>query len=411
MPAKAVKLEAGKVVNTLDNFANIGKAVLLQSLGLQKNNHSTVTETVYANDYNTPACAACKYSAYAKSFHPDSQAYKDAAAMCENCPHHTTTATTVSRTIYNNEKNRYGYKPMLKSVAIKLFMLMHFYHPDQFGIISGISYEECAAALDCNVRTIHNNLATLADYGYIDYSKSDSRHFSVCLKDAESYYLPASKGGRGYIVVSFELMREIINIDNLMSLRIHLRELVELDTLNIRGPFTALNKTYREMKLSLPDYCKPCVIRKSVKNAGSIFNITCRESSVRFEIIDCFDCKKRKNELYDTYIRTLRDFITEFNNAVVHVNSDNYVPGEYRSFFDLTDMSFPKDMTGSYCFMHFKDYELEDMAQLAMQYSYDNVLNALSTMYKTYILKEKAVNNPGALLRSIIQASLNKAAA
>lgn len=51
---------------------------------------------------------------------------------CNNCPHRILTTKNVTKKIYHNEKNRYGYRPMLKSNALKLFMLLHFYHPGSF---------------------------------------------------------------------------------------------------------------------------------------------------------------------------------------------------------------------------------------------------------------------------------------
>jgi hypothetical protein len=64
-------------------------------------------------------------------------------------------------------------------------------------------------------------------------------------------------------------------------------------------------------------------------------------------------------------------------------------------------------MTGSYCLLHISSLELEDLVQLSMQYSYDNVVAALADVYRDYYLREKTVNNLGALLRAIILAKLN----
>ena len=55
----------------------------------------------------------------------------------------------------------------------------------------------------------------------------------------------------------------------------------------------------------------------------------------------------------------------------------------------------------------FKDYEIEDMAQLSIQYSYDMVFEAYRTIYITYILEDKKINNLGGLLRTIVLSQLN----
>lgn len=60
---------------------------------------------------------------------------------------------------------------MLKSNAIKLFLMLHFYNPDRNGIIYDINPGELADMIGCNVRTIWNNLHVLQEYTYISYSK------------------------------------------------------------------------------------------------------------------------------------------------------------------------------------------------------------------------------------------------
>ena len=97
------------------------------------------------------------------------------------------------------------------------------------------------------------------------------------------------------------------------------------------------------------------------------------------------------------------DFLHSFNSSVIRVNTENYVPSEFRDFF-TPELSEDKN----FCLMHIKDFEIEDLAQLSMQYSFNNVVSALSSVYRDYIIKDKAVNNLGALLRTIIISNINK---
>ena len=48
----------------MDNFANIGKAVLIQSIGLQKNYIEVKESETSVIDYNNAACTDCKYKAF-----------------------------------------------------------------------------------------------------------------------------------------------------------------------------------------------------------------------------------------------------------------------------------------------------------------------------------------------------------
>ncbi|MFQ8902081.1 MAG: hypothetical protein ACLR7D_09490 [Lachnospira eligens] len=43
----------------MDNFANIGKAAIIQSLGIQKNYTEVIETTVDAIDYSNTACSTC----------------------------------------------------------------------------------------------------------------------------------------------------------------------------------------------------------------------------------------------------------------------------------------------------------------------------------------------------------------
>ena len=119
----------------MDNFTNIGKAVLIQALGIQQNYTTIIDSSIEVTDYSNDNCSTCKYKAIIESFSSDNDIYKMAIDNCNNCPHRILTTKNVTKKIYHNEKNRYGYRPMLKSNALKLFMLLHFYHPDRFGII------------------------------------------------------------------------------------------------------------------------------------------------------------------------------------------------------------------------------------------------------------------------------------
>ena len=195
----------------LDNFTNIGKAVLIQALGIQQNYTTIIDSSVEVTDYSNDNCSTCKYKAIIESFSSDNDIYKMAIDNCNNCPHRILTTKNVTKKIYHNEKNRYGYRPMLKSNALKLFMLLHFYHPDRFGIIKEINIKELASILKCNIKTIWNNLDILSSYTYISYSKTSSSIISLLINDYENYYLPANKNGRGFLVLSKELITKLFD--------------------------------------------------------------------------------------------------------------------------------------------------------------------------------------------------------
>ena len=62
----------------LDNFANIGKAAIIQSLGFQKNYTEVIETTQDTIDYNNAACQTCKYRTVVNTFDKNSKPYADA---------------------------------------------------------------------------------------------------------------------------------------------------------------------------------------------------------------------------------------------------------------------------------------------------------------------------------------------
>lgn len=391
------------MVSTLDNFTNIGKAVLIQALGLQKNYQEVLETTKEVIDYNNEDCVNCKWKEYIKTFNEDSEIYKTACSTCDNCPHKKLTTINIYKKVYFNEKNKYGYKPRLKNNAIKLLLLLHFNTPDSFGILRNIDIRNLANFIGCSYRTIFNNLNTLQEYKYISFCKLDTYTINLCLCDYDTYYLPAQKGGRGFIVMSKELLQQLINLDNLVSLRIHLRELIELDTVNTKDSITTISKKITDIKRLLPEYCKPCIIKNSIKNSSSIFNITIQENDISFEIKDKFNCKLQKQLCFNEYINKFDNFVKEFNNAVSAININSAYDPSFSIFFNIK----PSDKFKDYELIKFKDYEIEDLALLAVQYSYDIIIDAYSTVYQSYILEHREIKNLGGLVRTLVRAKFN----
>lgn len=387
----------------MDNFANIGKSVIIQSLGIQKNYTEVIESTVDVIDYSNAACVNCKYKAVIETFDKDSRPYADACSACEHCPHKAVTQKNVYNKIYHNEKNRYGHRPMLKSNAIKLLLLLHFYHPDSNGIIRNLDANELAVNVGCNVRTIWNNLKTLQDYTYISYSKDRYGLINVLLNDYENYYLPANKGGRGFLVVSKELYRRLCNIKSLVSLRIFIRELLSLDAPELKGQASVDYKNIKEIRNLLPPYCKPSLIKEKLGAESDIFTITFDKDVIRFQIDNEFIPKNEKTRMHNEYVAIFEKFIWEFNQNVVYINSGGACPKNLTEFFSMKN----KPSAAAFRPMLLTEIEIDDMASLTLHYSYDIVINALSVVYREYYMYQKTINNLGGLVSTIIRSQFN----
>ena len=389
-------------MRSLDNFTNIGKAVLIQALGIQKNYTTIIENTVEVVDYSNPSCSSCKYKAIIENFDKDADMYKTASTYCADCPNKLLTTQNVTKKVYHNEKNRYGYRPMLKSNALKLLLLLHFFHPDRFGIIKNVDTREIAQKLNCNIKTVWNNLEILSSYTYISYSKTDTYSINLILNDYENYYLPAHKNGRGFLVLSFDLLNKIILLDSLVTLRIYLRELINLDNANLKGQASVDHKTFKDIRQVLPAYCKPCIIKKSIENASTdIFTTSINNNIIRFEIDKRYIAKNQKTILLQETTDKLKKFIMDFNSVIPEVNSGEIKPEKYNSFL-------PVDYDRVYYkLISIKKDELDDLANIAIHYSYDLMMLALSNVYKQYILFDKPIKNLPGLVSSIVRSQLD----
>ena len=389
-------------MGNLDNFTNIGKAVLIQCLGTQKNYTTIVNNTVEVVDYSNSHCSACRYKEIINNFNKDSDIYKAAVAKCNNCPNKILTTKNVTTKVYHNEKNRYGYRPMLKSNALKLFLSLHFFHPDRFGIIKNVDIKELAGLLNCNVKTIWNNLDVLSNYTYISYSKIDTYKVTLILNDYENYYLPAHKNGRGFLVLSYDLLEKIISIDSLVTLRIYLRELINLDNSNLKGQASVDHISIKDIRHTLPEYCKPCIIRKAIETSSTdIFSVSLNDNIVRFEIAERYMAKNQKNVLLQENITKLHNFVLEFNSIIPEINASRLQPVKYSNFIpDEVNMTHFK-------LLSIKKDDLNDLANIAVHYSYDLMMQALSSVYKQYILLDKPIKNLPGLISSIVNSQIN----
>lgn len=387
----------------MDKFANIGKIVLIPALGIQKNYSEVVTKEVQAIDYTNTRCSGCINKAIVSAFPANSSKYKESCNNCNNCPYKSFTTKIVNETIYHNEKNRYGYKPMLKANGIKLLLLLHFYHPDRHGIINNIDVANLAKILNCNPKTICNNLELLSTYSYIDYVKTASNTATVIINNYENYYLPANKGGRGFIVLSKELLDNLISINSLVALRIYLRELINLDNVKYNGIVSIDSVKISEIKKNLPDYCKPCIIKNSLKNPTDIFKVNIEDKIIKFTMNEKFLAKKQKEKLTDEYVNMFTDFIMDFNKNIPIVNTSGEYDPKYDEFFknETNDSGFK--------LLKFSPKEILNIARIAVHYSFDYVIESIQTIYKTYYLnnRQNDIKDVGALINSLLRGKFN----
>lgn len=357
----------------MENYINIGKAVLIRATGIQKNTKHIVEDM--------SLCNTCQSKAIYE-------------AMKQECPH----KAECMKTVYVNEKNKVGYQNTLKTNAIKIFIYLHTCKPDKDGQVS-MDTREAASLTNSNEKTIAANLSSLQGYGYITYTKAAPHKYNVIINDYKNYYKPASKGGRGFLVINRELFGELMKIDSLNLMRITIRQIIELDNQSANGTFNVIEKSYRDIKLSLPEYCKPNVIRRAITHVTDIFHTEIKNTGIRFILGEKYNAKKQKNERQDLYSQKFLDFFSEFNAQIVDLNTNQISIDQFKY------QDFLTENTDQFRLLGFTPNQIVDMVQMAMQYSYELVVEALKEIYKNYKLKTKRINNIGGLIRTIITAA------
>ena len=128
----------------------------------------------------------------------------------------------------------------------------------------------------------------------------------------------------------------------------------------------------------LPKYCKPCIIKQHMSNSDAdIFNVTINDNIIRFEISSRYIAKKQKQILLEENIDRLKSFINDFNIS-------------------------------NYKLIKISKLDLEDLANIAVHYSFDLLMYALADIYRQYILYERSIKNIPGLVSTIIRANVSK---
>ena len=370
----------------MNTYANISKKLIVQALGRQGNYKEILTDKI---DVENSGCLSCPYYLQNNGQH-------DPSGACAACAQ----KQYIIETKYINEKNRYRVDDALrlKSNAIKMLLYFHFMDPDSNGIVKNINTKELAEKLNVNHKTIWNNINLLCDYGYICWCRSYKGLINVLIL---GYKEQREKNGPGYIVVNDEWFNHILKCSDVNSLRIMIRETMNIDNQNTAGYFFNTKETsYDNMRRYLPSYCKRFIIKEVMEKSGDIiagvFDTFIKDDIIRFTLKDSCAAKKRRDSQLKENEQLLRDFIKEYNQTINLSVTDKVEEERFTYLNDSTTIIPSFTITAS---------ETLNLAHLALSYGLESVKEALYVVHRHYIAAGQEVKNIGGLIRTIIEYS------
>lgn len=393
----------------LNNFARIGKGVISKAIGLQKNYTETCEKTIKKLDEEKSGCSSCPVFQLREKMR-ESGSEEDMQFVencCAGCPQAVYETCSETQKKYINEANMFGYQKTLKSNAIKLLLVYHFLQPDSIGLIKDISIKGLAKLIGCTSATILAANQALADYGYCDVRESGLYDgcVNVMLMEYRDYHKTAAEGGRGYITMPSSLMQKLIGIDNINTLRLNLKGILEVDNVSLHNTqdtdMSSATVSYGKLCGFLPGYCKRNVIKKALENETSIILSICCDKAVIFEMPDDYKQKKVRASMLETEEKEMKIYIDAFN-SVLHKAGNDYAAGE-DLHIDTLLSDYHIAQNRSYPELKLSGNDFKDLANMCIQYSRSLVCRAVASIYNQYTLHGKSVKKFGALVRTFIR--------
>ena len=372
-------------------YINVGKAVLYQMLGVQSN-HASLKNVLKVSG----KCSECPWL-LAVASHPSENMIAQLKVHCHECPFKGSCSEISDLSVeYINEKNRYGNKQKICRNAILLFILLHTYNPSKNGFIQNVHLSSIAEEMNVNMKTIHNCMEILVKNDYIFADKVSAGIYNFILLDYPSYFYKAAEGGRGFIKMNQDVIESLLNIDSILAFRLILRQLLESDVNK-----DAI-KTYKELRLSLPAYCKRNVIKEKLQDySSSIFDIVMNQDNVSFVLHqenDSSELYAKECREHDSYFKELLSMLDDF---VLSYAPGIPVPDRLKSFlYDdndnmVTPVLFQMNGTNDIAAV---------LSRLSCKYSREIVTDALADTYRLHMCQNKGlIRDIGAYILEVIR--------
>jgi len=348
--------------------ALINTAAIINAIKNQPNHYKIQTQKTNIVDVDASNCYACPY-------------YNRGENCTRSCGQKRFQVLT--QRIYVNERNHFGTRQKLNTLAIKLFLYLHFLRVDKYGY-ARIEVTEAAEQLSCSKKSVTRNLETLSKRGYISYGKGlypgTYQVFILSIKDNQK---SASEGGRGYFVLSFDMLKTLINCKTINVLRLQLRGIVS--TLDGLQNNQFLNETsFADTKRMLPDYVtkKQIIQIITTPEFGTMFGVKLSKGNRFFYLTmkDRFNPVRLKSEICDHCRDTITDAIKTLNDSISKTN---------------------KKQKKQDPLLQVKLQDLNDISKIALQLPETVIVSAVCRLYELYVKKGERIHSIGAMVRTL----------
>ena len=306
----------------------------------------------------------------------------------------------------------------LKSSTLKLYLALYFY-ANSAGRGEEIYYSEMASLIECTERTVHNSLDKLRDAGYIEYAKKNPRCFSASISGyGPELFAKMSKGGSGFITLSDSSLKELLSLRALNDIRLFAICLLRCNenALKSTSKSAACVLSVDEIKKTLPDYIRPCDVRKALGNVSDRIG-TIQERYKEYAVILSDDLASRRQ--YQECRRHSRAYIKEHMaeaaKIFVSVNDsldETGLPG-VKNILSLRELGIGEGEIYSTKIAklnipYLSSADLDSLSSLACQYGIDEVIKSVNTFIEIYYLAERTVKfeSAAAAISKILKESM-----
>ena len=245
------------------------------------------------------------------------------ACSATGCPN------VCTKTIYYNDKKRYNLyqynyasKRLPKSV-IRTYLFLYSYPQEQLFKTTGkstvnthflknVPIELLENALGICKETAVKSLQILASFNFITLSHAASYNsYNIILTEYDTMHLSAQKGGSGYFTLTDQMLKELLAISNVNSLRLEILELLKYDDDMLHGKKISEYKI-RDLKNVMPahmNYQKKYI--NLLTDQPSLFHADIIDGSMRFFLKSGYSLHFDYQEYQLSFFDQIENFIKD----------------------------------------------------------------------------------------------------